>query len=224
MRWYYFPLLILFSIFSVGCASVSVTHQRNYGVHELPRHVYIEPFVYRGLEFKVARQGKELERFQKTFQKDLQASLAGFLMRAGVRTHRVEEGALLPPGAWVVKGEILRVSQGSRAARSSVGFGLGGTKVETFVRVYQVGLQGRKTLVSSFQTSGGSNAEPGGGYYFPWTAPRMLYVALLTGLSYDMKRTSKQIGLTLLERMEEMGHGPLPGGAPKRPFILGSRE
>jgi Domain of unknown function (DUF4410) len=40
--------------------------------------------------------------------------------------------------AWLVTGEFVRVTQGSRALRGLVGLGAGGTKLETAVRVYDL--------------------------------------------------------------------------------------
>jgi uncharacterized protein DUF4410 len=62
--------------------------------------------------------------------------------------------------AWLVTGEFVRVNGGSRALRSLIGLGAGGTKMETVVRVYDLSRLSKEP-VFQFDTSGGSNAEPG---------------------------------------------------------------
>jgi len=62
--------------------------------------------------------------------------------------------------AWLITGEFVRVNGGSRELRGLVGLGLGGTKMETLVRVYDLSRLSKEPVLQ-FETSGGSNAEPG---------------------------------------------------------------
>ena len=78
---------------------------------------------------------------------------------------------------WLIRGEFTRVNQGSRLLRSTIGFGAGGTKVETNVYVYDLS-KSSTTPFLTFSTSGGSNAEPGA----------------ITGLATDPSRSSRAGG------------------------------
>jgi hypothetical protein len=203
-----------------GCASVSVVDQRNYPLPSLPGHIYVEPFEFRGCEFRVNRRDLALESFQRNFQSDLQSRIVAGFSRAGVRTTSIKLGQFFPgEGDWVVQGEVVRVSEGSRAARASIGFGLGATKVKLYVRVYAIRGGKPDRLLMSFWTVGGSNAEPGGAYYPPWSLPRSLHVAMTSGVSYDLKRSAKQIVAVVLERMEQAGGPQYPYSTPKRPIV-----
>lgn len=203
-----------------GCASVSVVDQTNYPLPSLPGHVYVEPFVFRGSEFKVNRRDLALESFQRNFQSDLQSRIVAGFSRVGMRSTPVKPGQFFPgEGDWVVQGEVLRVVEGSRAARASIGFGLGATKVKLYVRVYSIRGGKPDRLLMSFWTVGGSNAEPGGAYYPPWTLPRSLHVAMTSGVSYDVKRSAKQIVAAVFERIEQGGGPQSPYSAPKRPIV-----
>jgi hypothetical protein len=209
MRFFIFVVLLVLS-FS-GCASVSVVDQRDYLVDAPPSQIFVAPFVFRGSEFHVNRSGEEFQSFCKTFQRMFQS----YLVRSFVQGNRGELSVRaingltpFPPSSWVVEGEFLRVCEGSRAARASIGLGIGASQLQTYVRVYAVGLNGKRVLVTSFWTTGGSNSEPGGAYYFPFTTPRMLHAAFSTGLSYDSLRTAKQVAAAVLERAEGLGGGP----------------
>jgi hypothetical protein len=71
-----------------------------------------------------------------------------------------KEQGFQPENAWLIRGEFTKVNQGSRLLRGAIGFGAGGTKVETNIYVYDLN-QNSNTPFLTFSTTGGSNAEPG---------------------------------------------------------------
>jgi len=122
-------------------------------------------------------------------------------------TSVLQAGAKVPRGpVWILEGEFLRINQGSRALRAVVGWGLGGTKMESLTRVYSVEKSGRQREVGRIVTTGGSNAEPGAVFSGPFgAAPRLALSASLTGVSADARRTSRMITAALSERLAAEG-------------------
>jgi hypothetical protein len=102
------------------------------------------------------------------------------------------------------------VKQGSRVLRSAVGLGAGGTKMEVHVEVYDLS-QGIGKPFLTFNTSGGSNAEPGAAETLS-TAPATLVLGgasgAMHGVSEDNKRTAKEITAELSDYMYKRGWIP----------------
>jgi hypothetical protein len=127
----------------------------------MPQKVYVADFGTRHGKFKVDREGAELLEFKKNLQGMMQVGLVTDL------THRLITAVpanlakgYQPENAWLIRGEFTKVNQGSRLLRGVVGFGAGGTKMETTVYVYDLN-QNSTTPFLTFSTTGGSNAEPG---------------------------------------------------------------
>lgn len=158
MRIFLLPLLAV-----AGCSSVSVLHERetsSLAPTVRPEVLYVRPFaVRRGVEFDAAaaREGEDV------------AAKLGSLIAEGVLSRAAEwvaPGRLLaaaapaPSEGLLVQGNILRVRQGSRALRMGIGFGAGRTRLETSVRVFNLSASSTEPWLS-FETTGGSNMEPG---------------------------------------------------------------
>lgn len=129
-----------------------------------------------------------------------------------------------PSSGLLVEGEIRRARQGSRALRALVGLGLGGTKLETRVRVYNLDITSQEPWLM-FSTTGGSNAQPGllpGLVAAPLAGPIALpaiipaaapavaqYAApaglLATGTSDDAKRTARMITAAIGQSLADRG-------------------
>jgi len=114
-----------------------------------------------------------------------------------------------PPG-WMVVGSLTRVHQGSRALRGVIGFGLGATKLETIVHVYDLSDLSKPFL--TFETTGGSNAEPGAVTGIgPVTAATGIGLVaggagnVMHGLSEDAWRTSRMICAHLADYFASRG-------------------
>lgn len=207
------PRLYLMTAFALvlgvcGCASVSVTDVAHFEGPRppMPERILVEDFSAPATVFRVDRDGESLDRFRTEF--------AGALSRAIVE--RVDKH-LVPAEAspsgerktgrreWLVTGRFLRVNQGSRALRMSLGLGAGGSKLETRVVVYE--LSGTKPrAILTFETTGGSNAAAGAVFNLnPWIAGAAAAGLALSGLSYDAVRTSREVTAVLSEYMAEQG-------------------
>lgn len=142
-----------------GCASVSVRDPQagHFKPRAKPPMIYVAPFETRGAAFNVDREGPELASFERATAEMLQAKLVERLPEIAPAS---AAPAKLPASGWLVKGRFVRVNQGSRALRATIGFGLGATKMETEVAVYDLAVS-KKDPFLKFATTGGSNAEPG---------------------------------------------------------------
>ena len=91
----------------------------------------------------------------------LKAALAADLTdKLVIATPAKKADGSLKKHVWFVRGEFKTVCQGSRLLRSAIGFGAGGTKIETHVEVYDLA-SNSATPFLTFSTTGGSGAEPG---------------------------------------------------------------
>ena len=205
-----------------GCASVSVKESRfTEQKHPLrtPSVIFVRPFVFAPAALRVDRSGEELREFETAVSSQMANSLVELLTtsiaptRLATSTEKIQGEKI-----WVVEGQFDRLNQGSRALRSVVGFGLGGTKMETTALVYSLDKKGQRTLVARIQTTGGSNAVPGAAFSGPvLVVPRLILTASTSGVSSDSKRTARMITAALSEQLSKAG-APLPAPAlrPKR--------
>lgn len=156
-------ILLLPLLFLAGCSSVSVLQERevaSLAPNSKPKALYVRPFeVRRGAEFDAAAPASGEDPRSKV----------GDLVTEGVLSRAeawIAPGKLLPADApapssgLLVQGKILRTQQGSRALRVGIGFGLGRTRLETSVRVFNLAASATEPWLS-FETTGGSNMEPG---------------------------------------------------------------
>src|SRR5690606_37626102 len=125
----------------------------------------------------------------------LSSAIAERVQKRLVPAEPVERGVRHQSGtrAWLVTGRFLRVNQGSRAMRMTVGLGAGGSKVETRVVVYDLSGETPRAILT-FETTGGSNAAAGAIFNLnPWIAGASAAGLALSGLSYDAVRTSREV-------------------------------
>lgn len=191
------PVLFAISMFLLtGCASVSVVDHsvRTSGAAlKKPQRIYVQQFDITKGTWNVDKAGTELEEFKKTAAQELQRMM---MERFPEIAPTEAAPAQLPQSGLLVAGEFVRVNQGSRALRMGVGFGAGGTKVETMVRLYDLSVSKTKPVMK-FATTGGSNAEPG------FLAGGVVSAASnSTGLQTDWERTSREIRNLILERFK----------------------
>jgi hypothetical protein len=109
--------------------------------------------------------------------------------------------------AWLVTGQFTTVNQGSRFLRGAIGFGAGGTKLETRVQVYDLA-QNTGVPFLTFSTTGGSGAEPGAILAFS-TDPLAIAIGGVSGvahgLSEDTARTAREITAKFSDYMYKRG-------------------
>jgi hypothetical protein len=116
-----------------------------------------------------------------------------------------------PENAWLIRGEFTKVNQGSRLLRGAIGFGAGGTKMETNVYVYDLN-QNTNTPFLTFSTTGGSGAEPGA-ITAVATDPVEIAIQMAAGgaggiahgLTEDTARTTREITAELSDYMYRSG-------------------
>ena len=215
-----------------SCASVSVEKMRHTippqeGPKIAPDEILIRPFVVSNEALRVDRDSEELEEFKKELRDRLAQQTAERFKKHVANARVVAAGDTLPQGNfWLVSGEFQRVNQGSRLLRSVVGFGSGGTKMDTVVRVYDLSQKEPREFLT-FETTGGSNVSQGvlGVLTFPVGGP-MAFMSLAnavdgvrSGVTFDTKRTAREITATLSEYLHK--RQALVGKKPIKPKRLG---
>ena len=215
----FFALGLLGSL--AGCASVGVRNpQEATGNPKLPKQILIADFDTSKNVFRVHQTGADLGVLQQKTTDVLVNYLVSDLSKSVVPAARQNSSRPARANAWLITGEFVRVNGGSRELRGLVGLGLGGTKMETVVRVYLSQLS--KQPVLQFETSGGSNAEPGalvGGMF--GALPNALRNAGARGITDDTARTAREITAMVANYYAKNG-GQLPGTS-KKPKILAQR-
>jgi hypothetical protein len=195
----------------MSCASISVSDGMESARQNKPEMVYVANFSTRGADFEVDRKGAELTEFKRNLQVMLRTAIAASLTDRLVPAF-AEPSTPIPRDvhAWLVRGEFVRVKQGSRLLRSTIGFGLGGTKLETRVQVYDL-TEDPNLPFLTFSTTGGSGAEPGAALALT-TDPLQLAIGgvggAAHGLSEDAARTAREVTAELSSYMYDRGWIP----------------
>jgi hypothetical protein len=204
-------IIALFIVLAItGCASVKVS--RSHAPQpptRLPPVILVERFSFDGVDMRVDREGADLAAVQQELSDKLQKALVERLPEIAPTREAASSGN--ETGGWLIRGRFTRVYQGSRALRAAFGFGLGATKLETRVEVFDLARPGTPPWLV-FCTTGGSNAEPGA---ISGVGPANLMTGVgivssgLTnaahGLSEDTWRTSRVIRNFLVEELRRNG-------------------
>jgi hypothetical protein len=201
-----FALLAL-SCALTSCASISVDDARESVRQNKPSLVYVMDFSTAHADVEVDRTGDALADFKKNLQLMLSTGLVKEISDRLVPAIAENKPAnQREKNAWLVRGEFITVKQGSRLLRSAIGFGAGGTKLETRVQVYDA--QNPDAPFLTFNTTGGSNAEPGAILALSYD-PLQLAIGAVSGaahgLSEDAARTSREITAELSDYMYARG-------------------
>ncbi len=211
-------------LFAVGCASVSTHSKERKSVSSdapAPKVIYVQPFEAPADVFRVDRPEKEAKELRDEESARLARGIVSRIRKRILPAIVVTPGAAKPgEPAWLVTGRFVRVNQGSRALRMIVGFGAGGSKVETEVEVYD--LSGSKPkLIFTFSTTGGSNAQPGAIANLNWWSAAIGGSALaLSGITFDINRTAREITASMSRELALRGMLP-PEQRALRPKELG---
>jgi len=216
----FFALGLLWSL--AGCASVGVRNpQQATGNPKLPNQIFVADFDTSKGVFRVNRSGDQLGTLQEKTANVFANYLVADLSKSVLPAARQNGSRPTRADAWLITGEFIRVNGGSRELRGLIGLGAGGTKMETVVRVYDLSHVSKEPVLQ-FETSGGSNAEPGaaaGGMF--GALPNALRNAGARGLTDDTARTAREITAMVADYYAKNG-GQLPGKAMK-PKILAQR-
>jgi Domain of unknown function (DUF4410) len=202
-----------------GCASVGVRNPAQAATNpRLPRQIFVADFDTSTGIFHVNRSGDELVTLERKTADVLADYLVADLSKSVISATRQSGSGRTRADAWLVTGEFVRVNEGSRALRGLIGLGAGGTKMETVVRIYDLSHLSREPILQ-FETSGGSNAEPGavlGGAF--GALPNALRNAGARGVTDDTARTAREITAMVADYYANNG-GQLPASGTK-PKIL----
>jgi len=196
----------------VSCASISVQKAAEQSTTQMPDKIYVAVFDVANGQYKVDREGTELAEFKRKLGAMMQtASVTDLSKRLIPAVPVTKEQGFRPENAWLIRGEFTRVNQGSRLLRGAIGFGAGGTKVETNVYVYDLNQNSDKPFLT-FSTTGGSNAEPGavtGAATDPVVAAVGMAASgaggIAHGLTEDTARTAREITAELSDYMYRHG-------------------
>jgi len=199
--------LLALSCALISCASISVDDARESVRQNKPSLIYVTDFSTAHAEWEVDRTGDALAAFKGNLQLMLSTGLVKEISdRLVPAVAENKPASQREKNAWLVRGEFITVKQGSRLLRSAIGFGAGGTKLETRVQVYDAQNPGAPFL--TFSTTGGSNAEPGAILAFT-TDPLQLAIGGVSGaahgLSEDAARTAREITAELSDYMYARG-------------------
>jgi hypothetical protein len=202
---------LFLALFLASCASISVEDGTERTTKKMPEIIYVADFSTAKADFEVDRKGSELAEFKENLQLMLKTAIAADLTDKLVPASAVGKGKQSGlKNAWLVRGEFITVKQGSRLLRSAIGFGAGGTKVETRVQVYDL-LQNPDTPFLTFSTTGGSGAEPGAIAGLT-TDPLQLAIGAVSGaahgVSEDTARTAREITAKFSDYMYNRGWIP----------------
>lgn len=187
------PCLAL--VFLSACSSVSVTDVKRTpgGFVGKPAKIYVADFSTANAVFKIAgTENKDPAAFKKKIADMLATYVVKSLTDHVAPAERTTHETGLPTEGWLVTGEFLRLNTGSRWLRAGIGFGAGGTKIETRVSVTDLAGGGPPFL--NFVTTGGSNAMPGAILSSTvYDATFSVVTQAMTGVTDDAARTSRMI-------------------------------
>lgn len=206
-----------------GCASVSIHQKEKLGHspgHRLPDKIFVQDFLAPPQVFRVDRDGEDLNEVRADLVNKLARNTVWRIRDRITDAERVPLEAVLPSGNyWLVTGRFLRVNQGSRFLRMGIGFGAGGSKLETEVLVYDLSSESARPFLK-FRTTGGSNAHPGAIANLSFVGAAISGATLaLTGLTFDTVRTSREIVSSLSYHLGE--HGGIDPEDAQKPKMLG---
>lgn len=201
-------LCLLVVLDLAACASVSVEDGTERATNRMPEVVCVLGFSTAHADFQVDRTGRELVDFKRSLrlmlQKGMVTDLTNRLVPAVAGT---KSDWSRHQNAWLVTGQFTTVNQGSRFLRGAIGFGAGGTKLETRVQVYDLA-QNTGVPFLTFSTTGGSGAEPGAILAFS-TDPLAIAIGGVSGvahgLSEDTARTAREITAKFSDYMYKRG-------------------
>lgn len=219
------PLLLLCASFC-SCASVSVRKAERLtdkGPKTVPEKILIRPFSFYDPAIRVDRKGERLDKFKYDLQEKFTRNLVKKLPQYVAPGEAIAATAPLPRGNyWLIEGRFDRINQGSRLLRSVVGYGFGGTKMDTSVVVFDLSGKKPKPFLL-IETTGGSNASPGAigsvTYFMSGItalgATANLLEGVRSGVTFDTIRTTREVAATVADYLREEGALP-EKPAPKR--------
>lgn len=219
------PAILLFCAMLCSCASVSVKTMERLTKDtpkKVPDKIFVRPFTFHEAGMRVDRSGERLDKFKYDMQERFTRNLVKRLPKYIAPAEAIAATAPLPRGNyWLIEGRFDRINQGSRLLRSLVGYGFGGTKLDTSVLVIDLSGPKPKPFLL-IETTGGSGAAPGAigsAAYFMSGVTALGAVANVlegtrSGVTFDTMRTTREVAATVgYYAREEQG---LPQPAPPK--------
>ncbi len=215
-----------------SCASVSVKKTERLSKQmpaRVPDKIFVKPFSFYEPALRVDRSGESLEWLRNELREKFTRHLVKRLKKHVAPAQAVAATAPLPTGNyWLVEGRFDRVYQGSRMMRSLLGFGFGGTKLETSMVISDLSQKNPRPFLL-IETTGGSNASPGAigtATYFVSGVTALgsagnLVEGVRSGLTFDTIRTTQEQTAAISEYLHQQGVIPAKKTlSPKRPGTL----
>ena len=230
MKFSFFPrfLLPVLPLLLTGCASVSVSnvHPKGTPPRSLPKKIYVREFVAPYDTFHAGREGKDLQEFVKREKHAFARELVAKISKSIAPAILLKDGETPPSGNfWLLEGVYDRVNEGNRALRMGIGFGAGGTKMETRAWISNLSVSPPEIFLKML-TTGGSGMAPGAVAAF---TPALVFYwpgavanaggAALSGIRTDRERTAREITAVLNQYCHDRGW---LSGRYRRPKYLGS--
>lgn len=195
-----------------GCSSAGVYNLQKRGVpiSAAPRMIFVAPFTVRTDALQLGERSRaEKAALGRQISTNLARRTAGEVRRYAAPSSVIAAGRSPGAGTWQVRGEILKVDQGSRALRAGIGLGAGRTEFRTRVTVSEISRDGARTILT-FRTTGVSGLEPGAalGVVGGAGAAQVAGGALLGGMSgvgTDIDRTAHEIAAVLSAYLSRNG-------------------
>ena len=167
-------VLVAASVLASGCASTKVTSQQrlNYSLLPRPGHIWVYNFaatasqVPADSEVAMETDDQTVQQTAEQIQlgQELGAQLASQLA-ADIQEMRLPADVATPASSvqindLLIRGYLVAIEQGGSVRRMVVGFGAGGSQLETAVEVYQMTAQGPRMLGTGTIAASG-NKTPG---------------------------------------------------------------
>ena len=161
------------------------------------------PFTVEDESLRVDRKLRDLADFKSNLKVNMSRELLARLPAHFAQARILVPDVAIPHGNyWLLKGHFTRVNQGSRLLRSTVGFGAGGTKMETTTQgiggIITLPFSGPMAITSLFSAVDG----------------------IRSGVSFDTARTARETTATLSEYLAQKNL--LFNKTPLRPKKLGT--
>jgi hypothetical protein len=170
-----FPAMAL--LCSLGACATTVTQTANYASSTpMPRpgrilvtNFYVDPQAVQldeGVGPRVMRTlqpGAASPSPAREVQDAIAEALVDDIRKMGLPAERVAPGTPLKPNDILVQGEILKIDEGNRTRRLTLGFGAGRSSVEAKVQVYYGRDDGQPQLLQTYDADANSGRKPGMG-------------------------------------------------------------
>jgi hypothetical protein len=219
--------LAVLALSGSGCASVSVREvARRSDAVSAPQRIFVRDFRVEGGAFDFASEPDTAQR-REALAHALTLDLVGRLRHFVAPAWRLPDAKLPPPPGWLVWGQIDRVEVGNLPLRVGIGFGTGGTKLETTFWIYDLAevRTGSANPFLVMRTTGGSGAEPGlvtlpvGGMpappLFAYQVGSKTWSEHRKGTGQDTDRTARMIAAAISDELA--ARGVIPPGQRLRP-------